>query len=164
MHSQACGGYPACYFFDILIPYKLLSLSVVWQPKDCMHGVFLRSLPLRKQMRCHHLQWYRERATWTSECYNVVFSDESRFCLSIDSHCVRVWRRFRDRSNPAATVEHHTERQRGFMIWGAIAYESKLILVRIFGNMMDQWYCGWPAPFGNTTLFSGGAQCHLPVG
>ncbi|UYV72108.1 hypothetical protein LAZ67_9001837 [Cordylochernes scorpioides] len=41
-----------------------------------------------------------------TEWHRVVFSDESRFCLSSDSRRVRVWRRRGERSNPAAIVEH----------------------------------------------------------
>ncbi|UYV62903.1 hypothetical protein LAZ67_2002381 [Cordylochernes scorpioides] len=37
-----------------------------------------------------------------TEWHKVVFSDESRFCLSSDSRRVRVWRRRGERSNPAA--------------------------------------------------------------
>ncbi|UYV80573.1 hypothetical protein LAZ67_19000758 [Cordylochernes scorpioides] len=37
-----------------------------------------------------------------TEWHRVVFSDESRFCLSSDSRRVRVWRRRGERSNPAA--------------------------------------------------------------
>lgn len=100
----------------------------------------LRRLPLSQHHRRLRLRWCRDRATWTSEWHNVVFSDESRFCLSNDSHRVRVWRRRRDRSNPAATVERHTARQRGVMVWGAIAYNSRSPLVRINGNMTAQRY------------------------
>ncbi|UYV60808.1 hypothetical protein LAZ67_1002398 [Cordylochernes scorpioides] len=44
----------------------------------------------------------------------VVFSDESRFCLSSDSRRVRVWRRRGERSNPAGIVERPTVRQRHY--------------------------------------------------
>ncbi|UYV63185.1 hypothetical protein LAZ67_2003377, partial [Cordylochernes scorpioides] len=65
---------------------------------------------------------------------------ESRFCLSSDSRHVRVWRRRGERSNPAATVERPTVRQRGIMVWGAIAYDSRSPLLRIQGTMTAQRY------------------------
>ncbi|UYV80525.1 hypothetical protein LAZ67_19000466 [Cordylochernes scorpioides] len=65
---------------------------------------------------------------------------ESRFCLSSDSRRVRVWRRRGERSNPAAIVERPTVRQRGIMVWGAIAYDSRLPLLRIQGTMTAQRY------------------------
>ncbi|UYV67056.1 hypothetical protein LAZ67_4003775 [Cordylochernes scorpioides] len=65
---------------------------------------------------------------------------ESRFCLSSDSRRVRVWRRRGERSNPAAIVERPTVRQRGIMVWGAIAYDSRSPLLRIQGTMTAQRY------------------------
>ncbi|UYV67738.1 K02A2.6-like [Cordylochernes scorpioides] len=75
-----------------------------------------------------------------TEWHRVVFSDESRFCLSSDSRRVRVWRRRGERSNPAAIVERPTVRQRGIMVWGAIAYDSRSPLLRIQGIMTAQRY------------------------
>ncbi|UYV79906.1 hypothetical protein LAZ67_18001018 [Cordylochernes scorpioides] len=77
---------------------------------------------------------------WMTEWHRVVFSDESRFCLSTDSRRVRVWRRRGERSNPAAIVERPTVRQRGIMVWGAIAYDSRSPLLRIQGTMTAQRY------------------------
>ena len=99
-----------------------------------------RRLPLTSQHRLQRLEWCRTRATWMAEWQTVVFSDESRFCLSSDSHRIRVWRRRGERSNPAVTVERPTARQRGIMVWGAIAYNSVSPLVRIRGTMTAQRY------------------------
>ncbi|UYV63718.1 hypothetical protein LAZ67_2005416 [Cordylochernes scorpioides] len=73
----------------------------------------LRRLPLTPPNRRQRLEWCRARSTWMTEWHRVVFSDESRFCLSSDSRRVRVWRRRGERSNPAAIVERPTVRQRG---------------------------------------------------
>ncbi|UYV73074.1 hypothetical protein LAZ67_10001746, partial [Cordylochernes scorpioides] len=70
----------------------------------------------------------------------IAVRDESRFCLSSDSRRVRVWRRRGERSNPAAIVERPTVRQRGIMVWGAIAYDSRSPLLRIQGTMTAQRY------------------------
>lgn len=100
----------------------------------------LRRLPLTPQHRRARLAWCRARATWTREWRNVVFSDESRFCYGSDSHRRRVWRRRGDRSNPAVTVERPTARQRGIMVWGAIAYDGTSPLVRIQGTLNAHRY------------------------
>ncbi|UYV63148.1 hypothetical protein LAZ67_2003293, partial [Cordylochernes scorpioides] len=100
----------------------------------------LRRLPLTPPNRRQGLEWCRARSTWMTEWHRVVFSDESRFCLSSDSRRVRVWRRRGERSNPAAIVERPTVRQRGIMVWGAIAYDSRSPLLRIQGTMMAQRY------------------------
>ncbi|UYV64886.1 hypothetical protein LAZ67_3002285 [Cordylochernes scorpioides] len=100
----------------------------------------LRRLPLTPPNRRQRLKWCRARSTWMTEWHRVVFSDESRFCLSSDSRRVRVWRRRGERSNPAAIVERPTVRQRGIMVWGAIAYDSRSPLLRIQGTMTAQRY------------------------
>ncbi|UYV73847.1 IKK1 [Cordylochernes scorpioides] len=100
----------------------------------------LRRLPLTPPNRRQRLEWCRARSTWWTEWHRVVFSDESRFCLSSDSHRVRVWRRRGERSNPAAIVERPTVRQRGIMVWGAIAFDSRSPLLRIQGTMTAQRY------------------------
>ncbi|UYV72004.1 hypothetical protein LAZ67_9001533 [Cordylochernes scorpioides] len=99
----------------------------------------LRKLPLTPPNRRQRLEWCRARSTWMTEWHRVVFSDESRFCLSSDSRRVRVWRRRGERSNPAAIVVP-TVRQRGIMVWGAIAYDSRSPLLRIQGTMTAQRY------------------------
>ncbi|UYV61211.1 K02A2.6-like [Cordylochernes scorpioides] len=100
----------------------------------------LRRLPLTPSNRRQRLEWCRARSTWMTEWHRVVFSDESRFCLSSDSRRVRVWRRRGERSNPAAIVERPTVRQRGIMVWGAIEYDSRSPLLRIQGTMTAQRY------------------------
>ncbi|UYV83090.1 hypothetical protein LAZ67_22002170 [Cordylochernes scorpioides] len=100
----------------------------------------LRRLPLTPPNRRQRLEWCRARSTWMTEWHRVVFSDESRFCLSSDSRRVRVWRRRGERSNPAAIVERPTVRQRGIMVWGAIAYDCGSPLFRIQGTMTAQRY------------------------
>ncbi|UYV63067.1 hypothetical protein LAZ67_2003045 [Cordylochernes scorpioides] len=100
----------------------------------------LRRLPLTPPNRRQRLEWCRARSTWMTEWHRVVFSDESRFCLSSDSRRVRVWRRRGERSNPAAIVERPTVRQPGIMVWGAIAYDSRSPLLRIQGTMTAQRY------------------------
>ncbi|UYV70071.1 hypothetical protein LAZ67_7001708 [Cordylochernes scorpioides] len=100
----------------------------------------LRRLPLTPPNRRQRLEWCRARSTWMTEWHRVVFSDESRFCLSSDSRRVRVWRRRGERSNPAAIVERPTVRQRGIMVWGAIAYDSRSPLLHIQGTMTAQRY------------------------
>ncbi|UYV71912.1 hypothetical protein LAZ67_9001122 [Cordylochernes scorpioides] len=100
----------------------------------------LRRLPLTPPNRRQRLEWCRARSTWMTEWHRVVFSDESRFCLSSDSRRVRVWRRRGERFNLAAIVERPTVRQRGIMVWGAIAYDSRSPLLRIQGTKTAQRY------------------------
>ncbi|GFX44013.1 transposable element Tcb1 transposase [Trichonephila clavipes] len=53
---------------------------------------------------------------------------------------MRVWRRRGERSNLAVSLERPTARQRGIMVWGAIAHDSTPRLVRIQGTLNAQRY------------------------
>ncbi|GFV85288.1 transposable element Tc1 transposase [Trichonephila clavipes] len=64
-----------------------------------------------------------------------VFSDESRFQLCPDDHRRRVWRRPGQRADPAFTIPHHTGPQPGVMVWGAISFDSRALLVVIRGTL-----------------------------
>ncbi|GFX58525.1 transposable element Tcb2 transposase [Trichonephila clavipes] len=58
--------------------------------------------PLTPTHRRLCLEWFHARGNWTTVEWNqVVFSDESRFNLGSDDHCVRVWRPRGKRLNPA---------------------------------------------------------------
>ncbi|GFW72484.1 transposable element Tcb2 transposase [Trichonephila clavipes] len=100
----------------------------------------LRTLALTPQRRRARLECCRARATWITEWRSVVFSDESRFCFFNDSQRIRAWCRRGERSNSAVTVERPTTRQRGIMVWSAIAYDSTSPLVRIQGTLNAQRY------------------------
>ncbi|GFX03156.1 transposable element Tcb1 transposase [Trichonephila clavipes] len=50
-------------------------------------------VPLTRQHRTARLQWCREHHNWTEQDWAcVLFSDESRFCLSSDCRRQLIWR------------------------------------------------------------------------
>ncbi|GFX50880.1 transposable element Tcb2 transposase [Trichonephila clavipes] len=62
----------------------------------------LHALSLTPTHRRLRLEWCGARGTWTAASRNqVVFSTESRFNLSSDDNCFRVWRSRGERLNPA---------------------------------------------------------------
>jgi hypothetical protein len=64
------------------------------------------------------------------EQYQIVFSDESRFCMDSDGHW--VWRR-KGETNPKIFVE--TEKfEISIMVWGAIGHGFKSRLIFVDGN------------------------------
>ncbi|GFS48876.1 transposable element Tcb2 transposase [Trichonephila clavipes] len=75
-----------------------------------------------------------------SYIYRVIFCDESRFNLNSDDNRVRVWRPLGERLNPAFALQRHTTPTAGVMVWGAIAYNTRSLLVLIRGTMTAQWY------------------------
>ena len=133
LDSAACAKYLGCSVSTRTVSHRLVA-----------HGLHsqlpLKRPPLTVQHRRQCLEWCWTRAMWMTEWRNVMFSDESFFCLSNDSNHIRVWRRRGDRSNPAVTVERPIKRQRGIMVWGTIAYNSMSPLVRIQNSMTAQRY------------------------
>ncbi|GFS78062.1 transposable element Tcb2 transposase [Trichonephila clavipes] len=100
-----------------------------------------RAFPLTPEHRQLRLQWCQTRSMWNvTDWQKVVFSDESRFVLGTDDNRVRVWRRPVERSNSSHTVLRHTDRTAGVMVWGAIAYVSRSLLIVIRGTLMGQRY------------------------
>ncbi|CAH1975825.1 unnamed protein product [Acanthoscelides obtectus] len=84
--------------------------------------------------------WCRQRSLWDQEWNSIVFSDESRFCLGMHDGRARVRRRRGERRNPQFFVERHVHHTVGVMVWGAIAYGSRSLLIFIRGNMNAQRY------------------------
>ncbi|GFY14637.1 transposable element Tcb1 transposase [Trichonephila clavipes] len=82
----------------------------------------------------------RTRNLDCSKWNQVVFSDESRFNLSSDDNCVRVWRPRGEHFNPAFALQRHTAPTAGVMVWGAIAYNTWSPLALIGGTMTAQRY------------------------
>ena len=51
---------------------------------------------LSKKQQQKRLQWAREHQDWdAAQWFRVMFSDESKFCISFGNQGTRVWRRFR---------------------------------------------------------------------
>ncbi|KFM68419.1 Transposable element Tc1 transposase, partial [Stegodyphus mimosarum] len=123
---------------DVPVSTRTISRQLIERGLHSWHS--LRRLPLTTQHRRQRLEWCRTGAMWMTEWRNVVFSVETRFGLSSDSHRIRVSRRRGDRYNLAVTVERPTARQRGIMVWGAIAYDSRSPLVPIQSTMTAQRY------------------------
>ena len=71
---------------------------------------------------------------------NVVFSDESRFCVSHVDGRVRVYRRRGERYQDTCVVQHHRFGGPSVMVWGAITSDFRSQLVVINGNLTAQRY------------------------
>lgn len=108
------------------------------------HGLSARRPWLRLPLTLHHrqerLQWCEQRRTWRQEWRDVIFSDESRFCLQHHDGRIRVWRHRGERTLPACIRHRHTGPSPGVMVWGAIGYTSRSPLVRIEGTLNSGRY------------------------
>lgn len=97
-------------------------------------------LPLTPRHKRSRLEWCNERLQWVDQWKQVVFSDESRFCLCAHDGRKMVRRRRGERRNLQFAVDRHTALTRGVMLWGAIGYGSKSPLVFIPGVLNANRY------------------------
>lgn len=100
----------------------------------------LLRLPLTMQHRERRRLWCAERQSWIQEWHNVVFSDESRFCVQYSDGRIRVWRLRGDRTSPACIRYRHRGPAPGVMVWAAIGYTTRTSLVRIDGTLNADRY------------------------
>lgn len=103
------------------------------------YGPFL-VLPLRANHRRHRSDWCMERHQWDEEWNHNVFSDESRFCLSMQDGPVLIKRQRGERRGPRFVVESYVHNTMNLMVWGIIAYSSKTHFVFIRANKTSHWY------------------------
>ena len=89
--------------------------------------------PARRRVR---LQWSRAHLAWNALRWNrVLFSDESRFRLSVADGRVRVWRRRHERYADATVMQRDTWGGPSVMVWAGISSRHKTDLVFIDGNL-----------------------------
>ncbi|GBM84571.1 hypothetical protein AVEN_33845-1 [Araneus ventricosus] len=81
---------------------------------------------------CHlRHEWCQATAHWSTEWRSVMFSAESRFCLGASDGRLLVRRSPDERLQPTCLPSRHTGPTPGVMVWGAISYDSRSILVVI---------------------------------
>ncbi|GFS59168.1 hypothetical protein TNCV_70391 [Trichonephila clavipes] len=77
-----------------------------------------------------------------NEWGRVLFTDESRFSLSSDSHGILIWRERGSRNHPSNIIERDRYGGRGVLVWGGIMLGSRTDL-HIFdaGSVNGTRYC-----------------------
>ena len=96
----------------------------------------LKGSTLKQCHRAARLQWGRTRHRWNRNTWqNILFSDESRFCLKFSDGRARVYRRRGERFSGACVLE--TDRFGGgsVMIWDGISHVERTDLKVIDGNL-----------------------------
>ncbi|GFW60106.1 transposable element Tcb2 transposase [Trichonephila clavipes] len=119
--------------------------------------------------------WCREHRNWRyNEWGRVLFTDESRFSLSSDSHRILIWRERGSRNHPSNIIERDRYGGRGVLVWGGITLGSRTDL-HIFdsGSVNGTRYCNeillpcvrlFRGAMGLQFLFmDGNAPCHRTV-
>ncbi len=79
--------------------------------------------PLLNQRQCQkHLTWSVEKKNWTvAQWSKVLFSDESKFCISFGNQGPRVWRKSGEAQNPCCLKSSVKFPQSVMIIWAAMS-------------------------------------------
>jgi hypothetical protein len=81
------------------------------------------------------IEWCTLREHWIDEWHQIIFSDESRFCLWQFDGRLRVRRPRGQRLNLQFALRRHSGLTPGVMVWGAIQFRSRSPLVFIQGSL-----------------------------
>ncbi|GFS95985.1 transposable element Tcb2 transposase [Trichonephila clavipes] len=103
----------------------------------------VRCVPLSPAHRRRCSLCCREHRKWRdNEWRRVLFTDESRFSLSSDSHRILIWRERGSRNHPSNIIERDRYGGRGVLVWGGIMLGSRTDL-HIFdaGSVNGTRYC-----------------------
>ncbi len=78
--------------------------------------------PLLNQRQCQkHLTWAVEKKNWTvAQWSKVLYSDESKFCISFGNQGSRVWRKSGEAQNPCC-LKSSVKFPQSVMIWAAMS-------------------------------------------
>uniref|UniRef100_A0AAZ3PBB4 Tc1-like transposase DDE domain-containing protein n=1 Tax=Oncorhynchus tshawytscha TaxID=74940 RepID=A0AAZ3PBB4_ONCTS len=96
---------------------------------------------VRQVLTRHHWQqrrlWAQTHRRWTrQDCQKVLFTDESRFCLTRGDGRIRVYRQRNERYTEACTLERDWFGGGGsVMVWGGVSQHHRTELVVIAGNL-----------------------------
>ncbi len=76
---------------------------------------------LNHRQRQRRLTWAKEKKNWTvAQWYKVLFSDESKFCISFGNQGPRVWRMGGEAHCPSC-MKSSVKFPQSVMIWGAMS-------------------------------------------
>ncbi|GFV37853.1 transposable element Tc3 transposase [Trichonephila clavipes] len=103
----------------------------------------VRFVPLTPAHRKRRSLWCREHRNSRDNAWGrVLFTDESRFSLSSDSHRILIWRERRSRNHPSNIIERDRYGARVVLVWGGIMLGSRTDL-HIFdaGSVNGTRYC-----------------------
>ncbi|KAK7094998.1 hypothetical protein V1264_006467 [Littorina saxatilis] len=89
---------------------------------------------VRRAWCTQHVRWQRQQ--WAQ----VLFTDESRFCLEPADGRIRVWRRRGERFAEGADLERQRFGGGSVMVWGGISTRLRTPLYHVVGNLTGVGY------------------------
>ncbi|GFX20629.1 transposable element Tcb2 transposase [Trichonephila clavipes] len=135
----------------------------------------VRCVPLTPAHRRRRSLWCREHRNWRdNEWGRVLFTDESIFSLSGDSHRILIWRERGSRNHLSNIIERDRYGGRGVLVWGGIMLGSRTDLhifdagsvngIRYFNEVLLPYVRLFRGAMGLQFLFmDDNAQCHRTV-
>ena len=116
--------------------------------RNRLHAARLRArrpavrVPLTPAHRRHRLQWAQDHVGWTqADWANVLFTDESRFCLDFNDGRIRVWREPGERFAAVNVVEHDRYGGGSVIVWAGISLRGHTDLYVVQnGNLTGERY------------------------
>lgn len=98
-------------------------------------------LPLSGARRHARLVWVNQHLRWPARMWrDILFTDESRFCLSRGDGRVRVWRRRGERFADCCVPQRDRWGGGSIMVWGGIHATGRTPLLVLQGNLNAQRY------------------------
>ncbi|GBO45832.1 Transposable element Tcb2 transposase [Araneus ventricosus] len=149
--------------------------------RRCLHNacLYIRRpvvcVPLNGRQRRIRLCWTREHVSWTRQQWaSVLFTDESRFKLESYSGRLLIWREQRTRYHQSNTLERHSFRGSGIMVWAGISLSGHTDLhvfhggtltgVRYRDEILDPYVRPYAGAIGNDfNLMDDNARPHRDV-
>ncbi|GFW39927.1 transposable element Tcb1 transposase [Trichonephila clavipes] len=95
-------------------------------------------LPLTGNQRCLRCQWCDVQRRWRTEWNDIVFTDESYFCLQNHDGSIRVQRHRDKRLINFCFMHRHIGPATGSKVWDGMRFPRHTLLVRIAGTL-NSW-------------------------
>ncbi|GFX02828.1 transposable element Tcb1 transposase [Trichonephila clavipes] len=119
-------------------PHPQRTGTLSYRPKETGGRQREKSLDTRHRRRS---LWCREHRNWRdNEWGRVLFTDESRFSLSSDSHRILIWREQGSRNHPSNIIERDRNGGRGVLVWRGIDSRTDLHIFDA-GSVNGTRYC-----------------------
>jgi hypothetical protein len=89
---------------------------------------------LTGRQRQTRMQRCRAHQGWTRRQWGLIlFSDESRFCLTWNDHHIHIWRRPREELTSGCVWEHDCNKSGSLVVWGGIHLHGFRTPLRLTG-------------------------------
>ncbi len=126
MHKQQ--GWPQAWEYCQAKPIQTLGRAwvhlgeSVHQESPCTDIFRKRATPMKHKHCQKHLIWAKEKKNWTIAQWSkvVLFSDESKFCISFGNQVPRVRRKSEEAHNPCC-LKSSVKFSQSVMIWAAMS-------------------------------------------